>query len=304
MRRLQLTGLIAATFTPMRADGSLDLDRVGPVVDHLVRQRVKGLYVVGTTGEGVSLSGRERMAVAEAFVAAAARRLPVIIQVGHTSLGEARELAAHAQRIGADAISAISPWYFRPESMEILMQCMAEITAGAPELPFYYYHIPSFTGVQMDMVEFLRLAEKRLANFAGLKYTCPTIYEYQACLKLAEDRLDVLFGCDEMLLSALVVGARGAVGTTYNFAAPIYLHLIEAFERRDIAAASRYQAQSVAMVEVARRYRGRPGLKAMMKLIGVDCGPSRLPQVTVSDTELEAMRQELEAIGFFEWIRS
>src|SRR4051812_41480967 len=153
MMPMRLRGLIAAVFTPLRPDGSLDLDRVGPLVEQLLGDGVDGIYAVGSTGEGVSLTTPERQQVASAYVSAAAGRCPVVVQVGHNSLAEARGLAAHAQRIGATAISATPPTYFRPDTLSVLVDCLAEITAGAPDLPFYYYHIPSKTGVTFDMVE-------------------------------------------------------------------------------------------------------------------------------------------------------
>ncbi len=114
-------------------------------------------------------------------------------------------------------------------------------------------------------------------------------------------RFDVLFGSDEMLLSGLCVGATGAVGSTYNFAGPVYRRLIDAFDRGDINEARRCQALSVEMVRILRRYRIQSALKAAMKLIGLDCGPTRLPLVTLTDDELQAMKEELGAVGFFDW---
>ena len=138
----QLSGLVAATFTPMRPDGSLHLAMVNPIVEHLIHSGVSGLYVCGSTGEGPLMSGDERKATAAAYVEATAGRLPVVVQVGHSSVVESRQLAAHAQQIGADAISAVAPYYFKPDSVGVLVDCLAEIAGGAPDLPFYYYHVP------------------------------------------------------------------------------------------------------------------------------------------------------------------
>ena len=217
----RLTGLIAAACTPMRDDGSLDLEEVPAIVDYLQRAGVKGLYICGSTGEGVSLTGDERRAVAEAYVKVAQGRLKTIVQVAHNSLAEARQLAAHAQQIGADVVSATAPSYFKADSVEVLADCVIQIASAAPELPFYYYHIPALTGVALDMVDFLPVAAERTPNLVGMKYTAPTAHEFQACLELSGGRFDMLWGCDEMLLSALAIGARGAIGSTYNIAAPL-----------------------------------------------------------------------------------
>jgi len=299
--KLDIHGLVAATFAPMREDRSLNLDAVGPMVDFLHREGIRGLYVCGSTGEGPLLTTAERQATAAAYVRAAAGRMPVIVHVGHSSPAEARGLAAHAQQIGADAISAVSPWYFKPGSVEILVECLAQIAGGAPELPFYYYHIPMLTGVALDMTDLLRRAPGRIGNFVGMKYTSPAVDELQALLEFEGGRFEVMFGRDEMLLSALAIGVRGAVGSTYNFAAGLYNRLVAAFERGDLAEARACQARSVAMIHIMLRYPAMATFKSVMTRLGVDCGPVRAPLPNLAPAERAKMEKELEAIGFFEW---
>lgn len=297
-----LRGLTAATFTPMHADASIDLDRIAAIVEHLVANGISALYVLGSTGEGLSLTIAERKTVAESFVSAAAGRLPVIVQVGNECLWHARELAAHAQEIGATAISAMSPVYFKPDSVETLALSMAEITAGAPELPFYYYHIPRLTGVDLDMVEFLSCAESRLPTLRGIKFTSPDVESFRRCVELAAGRYDILWGLDERLLEGLQAGARGAVGSTYNFAPSIYRHVLAAFDAGDLDTAREHQARSREMVDTFLPYGGRASQKAIMAMTGLDCGPTRLPNRPLDDAQFAALREELAAIGFFDWI--
>ena len=300
-----LPGLTPAVFTPLREDGALALDRIPALVDHLEQDGVSALYVLGSTGEGVSLSIAERRAAAEAYTEAAQGRLPVIVQVGHNSLAEARALAEHAQAIGADAISATPPSYFKPASAELLVACLEEITTGAPDLPFYYYHIPSTTGVEPDLSAFLHLAAARLPTLAGLKFSDLRLYDYQVSQQALPNRyIDFLFGTDEMLLSALVVGMRGAVGTTYNFAAPLYRRIIASFDEGDLERARHYQVLAATMIDIILRTCGRAGFKAMMAVIGQPCGPHRLPQGTAHPDDVAKMKRALDAIGFFTWGRT
>lgn len=304
MNRFWITGLVPATFTPMHKDGSLNLTQVQPIVDHLVTKEVAALFVCGSTGESTALTTAERQATLEAYVTAVAGRLPVIAHVGHTSLTAARLLAAHAQQVGAAAIAALPPFYIKPASVDVLVACLAEIAAAAPNLPFYYYHIPGLTGVNLDMVEFLRQGAERIPTLAGIKYSSPTLYEFQNCLDVAGGRFNMLFGVDEMMLSGLAAGAHGAVGSTFNFAAPLYQEIIGAYQAGDLAAAQRRQLLSSQMVyQVVRHYRGAPGIKAMMAVAGLDCGPTRLPQVALTPAEIEALRRDLTGLGFLEWLR-
>jgi N-acetylneuraminate lyase len=299
----RLTGLIAATYTPMRTDGSLRLEQAPAMVDRLLNDGVSGLYVCGSTGEGMSLTSDERRGVAQAFTTAADGRMPVIIQVGHNSLADARQLAAHAQQIGADAISATCPSYFKVNTAQALVDCMAEVAAGAPDLPFYYYHIPALTGSPIDMVEFLQQAVERIPNLVGLKYTAPTVHDYQSCLLHDDGRFDVLWGVDEMLLSALVIGTRGGVGSTYNIAAPLYRAIITAFESGDLAEAARLQALSVELVRTLCKYPFHSAMKAVLKMLGNDVGVCRLPHPLLSADDIDALRTDLDTVGFFQWGR-
>lgn len=302
MQPLRLSGLVAATFTPMHEDGSLNFDAVPPRVEHLARWKVAGLYVVGSTGEGVSLSTDERCAAVEAFVQAAAGRVPVLVQVGHNSVADACTMAAHAQRAGATAVSATPPSYFRPPTIDVLVQTMAAIAAAAPELPFYYYHIPTVTGVSFDMLEFLRAAADRIPTLVGIKFTSTALHELLACAEFRPSEFEILSGLDELLLPSLAVGVQGAVGSTYNFAAPLYHRIFTAFAQGDLPTARQWQARAVAMIRCVAGPFGLAGQKAAMKLIGQDCGPGRLPLVQLDAGQIEQMRQQLQSLGFFEWL--
>lgn len=299
--RLHLSGLIPAVHTPMRADGSLHLDRIGDVVGHVLNAGASAIYAVGSTGEGPSLTTAERREVAQAYVTAVAGRVPVIVQVGHNSLEEARQLAAHAQSAGAAAISATPPHYFKPDSLAILVECMAFIAAATPDLPFYYYHIPSVTGVEANMVEFLQRGGETIPNLTGIKFTAPMVDEFEACIQLDGGRFNMLYGRDEMLLSGLAVGGAGAVGSTYNFALPLYRRLESAMRAGDLNRAVIEQGRAVSMIRGILRYGSIAAIKAMMTLVGVDCGPTRLPVRRLTAQAKSDLRRDMQELGFFDW---
>jgi N-acetylneuraminate lyase len=301
MKTFRLPGLCAAAVTPFDEHGKPRLEQVSPIVDSLIRRGVSGLYVCGSTGEGVSQTDAERMAVAEAYVNAAGNRLPVVVQVGQNSLTAARELAYQAQAIGADGISATCPSYFKINDLELLVDAMTYVASSVPDLPFYYYHIPALTGVDFDMVEFLRLAGPRNPNLVGLKFTTPLLHQYQQCLELDGGRFDILWGVDEMLLAALATGAAGAIGSTYNIAAPVYLRIIEAFERGDLATARQWQARAIRFIGILASFPFHSALREVMRLQGLDCGHCRLPMRPLTANERAALKAELDAIEFFAW---
>lgn len=297
----KLSGLIAATYTPFDLNGSVNLDVIDSVVEYLLPRGITGLYVCGSTGEGMSLSTAERMAVAEGYVRAAQGRVPVIVQVGHNSVEEAKQLSAHAQQIGADIISATCPSYFKVTSVRGLMDCMAEVAGGAPDLPFYYYHIPALTGSAIDVVDFMSHAGDQIPNLVGLKYTDTKLFEFQECVELDQGRYDVVWGCDEMLLGALATGAKGAIGSTYNIASPLYQRVVAEFEGGDLEEARRLQSLSVKMIRTMNRYPFHSAMKAVLGMQGLNMGECRLPQGNLADHQASQLRDELEAIDFFTW---
>lgn len=295
----KLTGLIAATFTPMDQDGQVNLEPIPAMVEALLRQGITGLYVCGSTGEGPSLTTEERESVAAAYVEAVQGRIPVIVQVGHNCIEDARHLAKHAASIGADALSAVSPSYFIPEAVSTLVATLGRITDAAPQLPFYYYHIPRLSGLALDVVAFLEAAPARIPSLAGVKFSCRDIEVMQRCLAFDNCRYNILFGVDEMLLSGLVAGCDGAVGSTYNYLAPLFHKVMHNLEKGDLAAAQAAQLHAARIIEVIIRYHGVSGLKAAMSLTGIPCGPPRLPLTPLNDRENGRIREELDALDFF-----
>ncbi len=296
-----VTGLVPAPHTPMRPDGSVNPDMIDKQAELLVRNGVSGVFVCGTTGEGMSLTVSERCEIAERWQAVAGNDLHVIVHVGHLCLADSGALAAHAQKIGAYGIGAIGPCFFRPGSVEELVASCAEVAAAAPELPAYYYHIPSMTGILFPMVDFLNVAAEEIPNLGGVKYTHEDLMDFGRCLRLDGGRFNMLFGRDEILLSALSLGARGAVGSTYNYAAPLYHRIISAYDASDMESAQADQARAMEMVDILQRFRGLVAGKAIMSMIGVDCGGVRLPLRNLSKAEYEAIHAELDGIGFFEY---
>src|SRR5699024_3622991 len=114
-----------------------------------------------------------------------------------------------------------------------------QIAAAAPSKGFYYYH-STMSGVNFDMEQFLQQADTLIPTLAGVKFNSPDLYEYQRCLRACQGKYSIPFGVDEFLPGGLAVGATSAVGSTYNYAAPLYHKIIDAFNQGDHAAVQRY----------------------------------------------------------------
>lgn len=263
-------GLVAAPPTAFLDNGAVDYTAIGPLAEHLHAQGVIGVFVNGTTGESMSLTTDERERTTEAWRAVLPAGMKLFVHAGHNSPVDAVRLAAHAQRTGADAVAVIAPGFFKPAGIAGMVDWCAPIAAAAPALPFYFYHMPSLSGVNLSVARFLEAAGPRIPNLAGIKFTFEAMGDFQEALELENGRYDVLWGRDEMLLGALATGALGGVGSTYNVAAPLFLALIAAFERGDLALARQLQARAIAMIN-AMVGTGNffVALKAMLRAQGV-----------------------------------
>ena len=300
MKFPHFTGLIPAPFTPMHADGSLNTNLVRDYFNMIYRNGIRAAFICGTTGEGPSLTIQERKALAEAWIDAAkdVEDFKIMTVVGGTSLEDCKELAIHAKQIGLYGISLLSPYYYKPSSVEVIAACCSEVAAVVPDMPFYYYHIPITTGVNFPMIELLKLVHDNIPNFAGVKYSHEDHMDLLSCLQFQHSKYDILWGRDENLLSGMAMGVKAAIGSTYNYIAPLYQELIEAFNRGDLQKARELQSVSIELIKLLIKYGGIPTGKAFMKLVGMDCGECRLPLQNLTSQRQKQFIEELSLIDF------
>ena len=299
---LKLHGLVAATHTPMNADGTCNPNAVDAQAAFLASQGIKLAFITGSTGESAHMQLTERKENMAAWGEAGPKHgIRFVVHTGGNCVRDGRELAEYAVKCGAAATASNSPCYFKPGSLDALVDCCAYEAAGAPELPYYFYDIPALTHVSFNPCKFMEAAAKKIPNFSGLKFTNPDLALYIEALNYEGGKYDCPWGVDEWFLGALATGAQGGVGSSFNYAPKLYQSLIAAFEAGDIAEARHLQQLSVKMVNIiaAKGYMGC--CKAIMGWWGVDLGPARLPMGTPDQATLTQLRDELKAIGFFDW---
>ena len=297
------TGLVAAAHTPFNRDHSLNLAAVEKQAAHFLKNKVTVAFIGGSTGESHSLATDERRQLAQRWLEVVrGTELRVIVHVGSNSLTDAAGLAAHAQKHGAIGIASLAPSYFKPKSVADLVSCCASIAANAPKTPFYFYDIPVLTGVNLSMPDFLAQGRKKIPNLAGIKWTNADLYSYQLCQHVPGN-FDLPWGNDEYLLAALALGAVGAVGSTYCFAAPIYHRLMAAFAAGNLATARKEQFRSCQLVQTLASYGYMGAAKATLKMLGIEVGPARLPNANLTVEQAKELRARLESLGFFDWIK-
>ncbi|KAF7695618.1 hypothetical protein HF521_007341 [Silurus meridionalis] len=277
----KLTGLIAATFTPLTPQGELNLALIGPYVDYLLeKQRVRSVFVNGTTGEGCSLTLEERKQLAEEWCRQGKGKLDqVIVHVGCLSVKDSQELARHAASVGADAIAAISPFFLKPSNAGVTDVSKGSGSA-APQLPLYYYHLPALTGVKLNVREVLQGIETQIPSFKGLKFSGVDLRDLGQCVSYCRPHgWSVLYGVDEQLLGALALGVCGAVGSTYNYVGHFMNKMLNAFEKGDLALAQdlQFKMQDVFTFANSLGFDLAMNKQVMSLWSGLPMGPPRLP---------------------------
>jgi len=296
--------ILCATFTPMLPDGSLNLSRIPELYTHCHDVQANGIFLNGTTGECMSLSTAERIQLVDGWMAERSKRgdaLKVVVHVGSSNLMEAATMAEHAQGAGANGIAMVPTFYFRPKDLNDVVNQCAYVAATAPTLPFFYYNIPSLTGVNFPMIRFIELAAKRIPNFAGIKNSFNDLVDYQHCLHYAKDKYALYWGTDEVFTMLYVGGNRHYVGSTYNYMNSLYLKVIDAIANGDQASVARLQADADAIYHVILAYNNIISGKELMKFLGVDCGPVRRPLNSLSPADSQTLLQKLQATPLFNY---
>ncbi|XP_055940141.1 N-acetylneuraminate lyase-like isoform X2 [Argiope bruennichi] len=297
-------GLYAAPFTAFKDNGEINPSVIPEYVDHLVRQGVKAAFVNGTTGEGLSLTVEERKTIAEGWVKAGKNKLDVvIIQVGANSIKDARELAAHAEKIGATGIASLPPIFYKPQTHDHLIAYFKSLSEAAPSLPVMLYHIPSYSSVEIRLADFMPRVRKEVPNFCGAKYTSTDVRDLLDCHNLPGEPFKVLSGFDEVLLPCLSCGVTSAVGATYNFMGPLGLKTMVAFRRGDIETARKIQNKVLeAVLTLTKHGQGIACFKAVMNIVGpINVGLPRVPLVPLSPEALSKLKEDLKKLKPEEW---
>ena len=290
------TGAWPALITPASADGGANLTALRELIDYMLAKKVDGLYLLGGTGEGLLISAADRRSVVETAIDQVGGRIPVIVHVGSISTVEAAALACHAQEQGADGVSSVLPVYLG--GLEATYRHYGAIAAAAPGLPFF----PYLFGGQIDATSLMKDLLSRIPNVGGAKYTGPNMYEIAQIIDLGDDLpagrgWTIFSGMDEQCLFAAMMRAPGNIGSTLNVMPGAYGKMRACCDSGDFAQALALQKQANRLTAVMIDHGVGAALRVSMKTLGIDCGPLRLPQETISPQKEEIMLAELEEAG-------
>ncbi|MCL4871620.1 MAG: dihydrodipicolinate synthase family protein [Anaerolineae bacterium] len=270
-------GVSPAMATPLKGDGNhLNAAALPALVNFLIGKGVKGLFVGGTTGEGVLLPAAARMELHEKTVQAVSGRVPVLLHVGANNTDEAIALAQHAAALQAEAIVAMTP-YFYPLQDEAMVSYFQLVAAAAPDTPFFVYDIPqqAINGITPAIVPHLLAA---IPTLAGMKTSRGDVNAVRQLIEVSPEQLIILAGNEAVALGMLALGAHGLISGLSTAIPEPYVALTQAVERNDLAAARHHQEQINRLLKTLPAGVRLGAIKTILQQRGIPVGPPMPPR--------------------------
>ena len=288
-------GILPAIITPFDAEGNVDFDLLRDIVRFQIDKGVHGFFVCGTVGEGPLMSIEQRKSVAEAVVREAKGKVPVIVHVGTTNTAESVELAKHAESIGADAVGAVTPFFFKPDLEGLIMHY--RLISEAVRVPTFVYNIPQQTGFNLTPEIFRKLCS--IENIHGIKDSSGSLSQIQEIIETAPKHVTVINGADDILLAALLVGVNAEISGVANVAPEILVELYENFREGNYKKALELQRKTNVLRRILYEWSSIPSIKAALELRGIKAGMPKKPLRPLKQEEISRLKDKLKALGLF-----
>jgi N-acetylneuraminate lyase len=285
-----LGGVLPVIVTPFDDDGEFKPSAFERLLERLYSAGCHGVYVCGQTGEALEMPASIRQQVAEAAVRYSPKGKRIIIHVGAARVGEATQLARHAERVGAHAISSLPPagnYTFRD------LRRYYEELASASALPLLIYYFPEVSSALTTLDQILDLCA--IPQVVGLKFTDFNLFKLHQIKRAGH----VIFnGRDEVFAAGLLMGADGGIGTTYNLIPELFLRVYESAGKGEWDEARRAQDRINELVAILLNFPFPSVIKTVLKWSGIDCGPCLSPHQNLSEEEDFRLREMLQQSTF------
>jgi dihydrodipicolinate synthase/N-acetylneuraminate lyase len=297
---LPLRGIIPPMVTPLTPSGKLDVDGLERLIEHLLAGPVSGLFLLGTTGEGMSLSLSIREELVQRTCRQVDGRIPVLVGISSACMAESIQMARFACENGADAVVAMPPFYIQPTQYE-LADYLGALVPLLP-LPLFLYNMPAITTVCWDLNTVRRAMDE--PKIIGVKDSSGDMKYFQYLCDMAKERPDwtILIGPEELLLPAMNAGGHGGISGGANVFPQLYVALHKAAQAGN-------EARVESLLTLARHIQklifpfscgirdGVRRVKAALECLGICGGATASPLRRASDEERESMRLHISALS-------
>lgn len=288
MKKPVFTGAAVAIITPMHADGSVNYDELGRVIEDQIANHTDAIVICGTTGESPTLDHEEHTECIRYTVKKVAGRVPVIAGTGSNDTRYAVQLSQQAQQDGADALLLVTPYYNKTSQTGLIAHYTA--IANAVDLPCILYNVPSRTGCNLQPATLAELA--KLPNINAVKEASGNISQVAEVAELCGENLNIYSGNDDQIVPLLALGGKGVISVLSNVA-PQYTHdLCAKWFAGDVAGSLAMQLQALPLCKALFADVNPIPVKWAMNRLGWQAGPCRLPLVEPSD----AVKARLETV--------
>jgi 4-hydroxy-tetrahydrodipicolinate synthase len=294
--RTAFTGVGTALITPFAADGAVDEAAVRRLARRQIDAGIHFLSPCGTTGEAPTLSHRDKLRVVELVVEEAAGRVPVLAGAGGYDTHEVIELARDFERVGADGLLSVTPYYNKP-TQEGLYQHFRAI-AGSTALPIVLYNVPGRTAVNVEPRTTLRLAA--IPNIVAIKEASANVVQMSEIIADAPEGFMLLSGDDPLTVAVMAIGGRGVISVASNEAPAEMVQIVELCERGDFAAARKRHHWLLPLIQANFIETNPIPCKAAMAAMGLIDEHYRLPLVPPSAAtrdRIVRVLQQLKLVG-------
>ncbi|NOV00719.1 dihydrodipicolinate synthase family protein [Paenibacillus planticolens] len=279
----QFKGITVAMYSCYDEKGEVSTEAAKKLARHYASIGVNGLYVGGSSGEGMLQSVEERKQTLEAVMEEVGREMTIIAHVGAPSTRDSVELSKHAEQVGAHAISAVPSIYYRlsPQSVKHHWQQMIDSTS----LPFIIYHIPQTTGFQLSKALLTKMAAQD--KVIGVKISAESTFELQQFKAAGGEDFLVFNGPDEQYLAGRSIGADGGIGGTYGVMPELFMKIEKCYVEGKMEEARSWQFIVNDLIAELLAFPSLYGAcKAILKLRGLDTGEARLPFLPVPEADM------------------
>ena len=290
------TGSGVALVTPFNENNEVNFEKLRELLEFHIANRTDAIIVTGTTGEGSTMSDEEKLAVIKFSVDVAGGRIPIIAGTGSNNTKHAVWLSKEAEKLGADGLLVVTPYYNKGNESGIYSHYKA--IAGSVKIPIILYNVPGRTGVNMSVNLIKILSE--IENITGIKEASGNI-SYAAEIAREVPELDLYSGNDDMTVPLLSIGGKGVISVSANIIPETVHNMVMAFFNRDIDKARELQLKYNNLVNSLFIEVNPVPIKEAMNFLGYEVGGCRLPLGSMSDKNKEILYDILKEHGVSEW---
>jgi len=293
-RKFEIEGIITALVTPLTEKEEIKEDGLRQLIDFQIEHGVNGFFPLGTTGEGMKLSLEKRKKVAEIVVDHTDGRVPIILHVGTQDTEMTIELAKHGRDIGVDAIGAVGPFFYTPDS-EGLIQHYKRIS-DAVDLPLFVYNNAGKQGYNISPRTFGRIAEAA-SNVCGVKDTSYRVDQIQEYVYRFGRDYTIISAGDSLIFANLAVGAVGHICAVSNAFPEIPVQIYNAVKAKDYDRARELQFKLNEIRDALKKGPYLTPYKEALRLRGIDVGTVSSPLRAMNEKEKRTLKEDLERLG-------